>query len=403
MQAIIIFLLLSIPFSCVLAIEPLTVVINEIAWMGTEKSYSDEWLELYNNSSVALTLEGWQLISGDGSPEINLEGEIPAGGFFLLEKTDDETLPDITADLIYKGVLHNEGEYLKLFGNGGNIIDEIDCSSGWFAGDNPFKKTMERKNPLLSGSRSSNWQTSQNPGGTPKAKNSQVPTQPSEEIPKEAGPISPPTSTETPPSEPESKVYPSNIFISEILPSPEGADAENEWIELFNGNSFEVALAGWQIRDTIGATETYTIPEGTKIGSNGFLVLLRPETKITLQNSGDGLELLNPGGEIIHQANYPKAPLGQSFNRSSTGWTWSETLTPGETNVVAEPEISKSEPSVSGDLIEKGDGEALAKISEGLPKSSSSLVIFFIALSIAVSSAIIVLFLKKRTATEEQL
>jgi len=31
---------------------------------------------------------------------------------------------------------------------------------------------MERKNPQLSGSDSSNWQTSQNPGGTPKAENS---------------------------------------------------------------------------------------------------------------------------------------------------------------------------------------------------------------------------------------
>ena len=393
MQAIIIFLLLSVPFSCVLAADSLTVVINEIAWMGTEKSYSDEWIELYNNSSDALSLEGWRLISENNIPKIDLKGEIPAQGFFLLERTDDETVPNITADLIYRGALENAGEYLKLIDNRNRTIDEIDCSDGWFAGDNASKKTMERKNPLALGLEPQNWQTSQNPGGTPKAENSITAIQPPEktlpetELEPESGPA----------------FYPSNIFINEILPSAEGPDAENEWIELFNGNNFEIALAGWQIRDTVGVTKAYTIPEGTKIGSSGFLLLSRPETKITLQNSGDSLELLNPSGEIIHQANYPKAPLGQSFNRSSTGWTWSITLTPGETNVIAEPETSESEPSASGGLAEKRDEETLAKISEGLPKSSSSLVIFFIALSIAVSSAIIVLFLKKRTETEEQL
>ena len=35
------------------------VVINEVAWMGTDVHYTDEWIELYSSSAVDLT--GWVL------------------------------------------------------------------------------------------------------------------------------------------------------------------------------------------------------------------------------------------------------------------------------------------------------------------------------------------------------
>ncbi len=395
MQAVIIFLLVLSPLSWTAAASPLNVVINEIAWMGTETSFNDEWIELYNNSIVALNLDGWKLLAEDETPQIYLEGKIPARGFFLLERTDDETLPSITADLIYKGSLHNEGEYLKLIDNEGKVIDEIDCKEGWFAGDNSTKQTMERKDSLVSGNDSLNWQTSQNAGGTPRAeKSAESPAQSPED--NGAGP----PACESCGGEP--KAYPLNIFINEILPSPDGPDAENEWIELFNENNFEVELSGWQIRDTVGAVKIYTIPERTKIKSNGFLLLRRSETKITLQNSGDGLEILNPVGEIIDKANYPKAPLGQSFNRASSGWKWSTTLTPGEANIITslEPLITES----SEELVEEkeqAEFPSLAEIGGHPPKALSPVITFLIALLVAVSSGIVVLFIKKRIEDEE--
>jgi len=372
----------------ILADFPLSVVINEIAWMGTKESFSNEWIELYNNSATPLNLVGWKLITEDGRVEINLEGEIPSKGFFLLERTDDETLPTIKADLIYKGGLSNKGEYLKLTDPKGKIIDEVNCASGWFEGDNETKRTMERKNPSVSGSNPENWQTSENPGGTPKAENSQVKI------------------------EGEEKFYPTNIFINEILPSPEGPDAENEWIEIFNGNDFEVDVSEWQIRDTIGDTKTYTIPKGKKIEANGFLVLQRPETKITLQNNGDGLELLNPNGEVVHQVTYEKAPLGQSYSRTSSGWEWITTLTPGKENIITQPETSKIKKNKffiekTEKIKEEGDQKipleklTSAKIEEKIPKSSNFLIIFSVAIAIAVGSVIIVVFLKKRLVGEE--
>jgi len=140
--------------------------------MGTENSPNDEWIELYNNSSSLIDLNGWKIISNNKTPNIVLKNKVPAKGFFILERTDDTTLPNIKADLIYKGSLNNNGEYLKLIDTNEKIIDGIDCSKEWFFGDNETKKTMERKNTLINGNDLENWQTSETSGGTPKNENS---------------------------------------------------------------------------------------------------------------------------------------------------------------------------------------------------------------------------------------
>jgi hypothetical protein len=144
--------------------DPSNIVINEIAWMGTNNSANDEWVELYNNTDNFINLDDWQLIAQDGTPKITLSGIIPANGFYLLERTNDDTVPGISADKIYTGALGNSGENLKLYDNLNNIVDEVNYSEKWFAGDNKTKQTMEKT--------STGWQTSQNAGGTPKAKNS---------------------------------------------------------------------------------------------------------------------------------------------------------------------------------------------------------------------------------------
>jgi hypothetical protein len=120
------------------------VVINEIAWMGTTNSTNDEWIELHNNGSSSVSLEGWSLVASDGSPNISLSGTISAGGYVLLERTDDNVVPGVTALVIYSGALSNTGEYLKLKNNTDVVIDEINNQSGWIKGDSVTKHTMQR-------------------------------------------------------------------------------------------------------------------------------------------------------------------------------------------------------------------------------------------------------------------
>lgn len=134
------------------------ILINEIAWMGTTSNSNDEWIELYNISDKDISLENYLLIINN--KEIKLEGKIKTNDFFILERTDDTTLPKVKADLIYTGSMKNTGGKILLKDSQNNIIDEADFSNGWTYGDNETKQTMERIE--------NDWQTSLNPNGSPK-------------------------------------------------------------------------------------------------------------------------------------------------------------------------------------------------------------------------------------------
>jgi hypothetical protein len=147
--------------------KPLTekqVVINEVAWMGTLQSYSDEWIELKNISGRDADISGWQVQNKNRKIKISFdEGEIlPAGGLYLLERTDDESVAGIGADKIYKGSLGNSNEALYLFDAACRLQDSVAAVGKWPAGDNVSKKTMIRRD-------GQQWQTAA--AGTPKAEN----------------------------------------------------------------------------------------------------------------------------------------------------------------------------------------------------------------------------------------
>ncbi|MDD2909916.1 MAG: lamin tail domain-containing protein [Candidatus Pacebacteria bacterium] len=151
---VIILFILLFSFNIVFAKD---ILINEIAWMGTEISSNDEWIELYNISNEDIPLENYKLFIGE--KEIKLKGIIKANSFYVLERTDESTLPNIKADLIYTGSIKNTGAKIILKDNKNNVIDEADFTNGWTAGDNKTKQTAERIDDL--------WQTSIKKGGSP--------------------------------------------------------------------------------------------------------------------------------------------------------------------------------------------------------------------------------------------
>jgi hypothetical protein len=119
------------------------VYISEVTWMGTNVSSNDEWIELYNDSPDDIDLTGWVLSAQDDTPTIPLSGILPGQGFFILERTDDDSLPGINADIIYTGALGNSGEVLRLLDDNSNLQDSITATDGWPAGDAETKETMQ--------------------------------------------------------------------------------------------------------------------------------------------------------------------------------------------------------------------------------------------------------------------
>ncbi len=135
------------------------VVIHEVCWTGTQASSADEWIELKNNLGRAVLLSGWRLVAEDGVPAVTLSGTLAAQGFVLLERTDDSTVVDVPADVLFTGTLENSGETLYLFDSSGRLIDSVECGGGWFAGESaPSYATMERVNSRRSGV-AANWRT----------------------------------------------------------------------------------------------------------------------------------------------------------------------------------------------------------------------------------------------------
>lgn len=117
---------------------------SEIAWMGTEESANDEWIELTVSAQVDLT--GWRIEAADGQPSIVLEGAIGVGDYYLLERSDDDTVPQVAAGLVYTGALGNSGETLTLYDADGVAVDTVRGGESWeLGGNNETKDTLQRK------------------------------------------------------------------------------------------------------------------------------------------------------------------------------------------------------------------------------------------------------------------
>ncbi|HET6371968.1 MAG TPA: lamin tail domain-containing protein [Candidatus Polarisedimenticolia bacterium] len=294
----------------------LDVVINEIAWMGTTTSANDEWIELFNNTGGDISLIGWTLTALDGTPAVTLSGTIPAGGHFLLERTDDSTVPGVTADQIYTGALGNTGEVLALNNQLGELQDDVNA---WYAGNNTTKATMQRVNPLVAGTVSSNW-TNGPVGGTPENSGGSDPGCPPPQHTVDCQPAGPFVFFSAGP-----------VVINEVMINPSAvADGVGEFVELYNSGGTSVDIQGWTLRDD--DFDSYTVPSGSPVvlapgaffviaasansGLNGGFTADLVWTGFALSNSGDEVVLVDALGAEQDRLVYTGTPFTDTAGRS---------------------------------------------------------------------------------------
>lgn len=120
------------------------VFFSEIQRMWTTNSSSDEWIELKNNTNLDIDLTWWKIESEDWTPNISLSWIIKWNGFFLLERTDDDSAYQVKWDLFYSWALWNWGEKLFLINWNWEIVDQVDKKDNgkWQSGDSPSRKSM---------------------------------------------------------------------------------------------------------------------------------------------------------------------------------------------------------------------------------------------------------------------
>ncbi len=131
-------------------------------------------------------------------------------------------------------------------------------------------------------------------------------------------------------------IYNKSIIISEFLPDPEGTDAENEWIELYNQSNQIANLSNWQLDDQEEGSLPFIFPANSLIGPNQFLVLIRSITKIALNNDNDQVRLIYPDGSLAAEINYlAEKKEGFSIAFDNNDYFWTKIPTPGSANIIS--------------------------------------------------------------------
>ena len=329
------------------------IIINEVSWAGTASDKtSHEWIELKNISSSSVNLSGWHLTNKSGVLKVDFESGdiIPAGGFYLLERTDDDAVMTMEADKIFVNAIKNSDESLKLFNKDCLIADEFktDGDENWLAGNAaPDYRTAERVADLT-------WHTYSGNGadgifGTPKMENSPAV---SNEVSVasfsngnssdygsngfsvvDSGGNSPPP----PPPPPIPNI--GAIYISEVMAGMDG-NADYEFVEIYNPNTFDISLTDWSVKkkSSTGSESSLVAAsrlEGKIIKAGKYLLFAREESynspvapdvkwasSYSLAYTNNSVAIFNVLGQKVDETSWTEIPKGQSWERAA--WTTSE-------------------------------------------------------------------------------
>lgn len=153
--------------------------------------------------------------------------------------------------------------------------------------------------------------------------------------------------------------------ITEFLPDPEGTD-DAEWVELYNPATVALQLSGWKLDDIEGGSSPHVFGSDAIIPAGGYLVVLRSESGLSLNNDGDSVRIIDPLGVIRDTVSYSKAVTGKSYTLRSGAWSW-EIPSPGvgaSAVEVVTAALVDSETSDANDSSDAGvDGSETTEVS----------------------------------------
>lgn len=321
---------------------------------GSEVSASEEFVEIYNITAQGVDIGGWGLYykSATGANWAK-KATVPVG---TILQSDDFFVfaANLPANTQYAGGLSGSGGNIQIRDSSGSVIDQF----GWGNGDSALGSSASESAGGQSMYRIYDFgvavmqNTDDNFNDFNLTNNPTPATFPAQEQP-----------------EVDQQVvdYP-KLQLNELFPNPASpqTDSVDEFIEIYNPNAFSVDLSGWKLRDESG--EEFII-KGKTIEPYSRLAVFVTESKITLNNSGDSMQLVDPNGQVSDESmNYGVAEEGLSWSYISGVWQWAVSATPGAVNSAM---YVDTDPSATVASIKKATTKKSAKkASSSKPKTS---------------------------------
>ena len=282
------------------------VLINELVSDPADNEV--EWIELYNKTGREIDLTGWRIEDGSQA-KTNLSGGCDK--YKVIDKPN--------------GSLNNAGDLVILYDASGRIIDQL-AYGGWADGDTT-DNAPAAGDPGSLARKYDGYNTYNNLNDfavTLKL------TQGSNNVIEIEDEISPAAKA--------GFDFSGDIYLSEILPNPDGDDTKLEFIEIYNAGNREVNLTGWSLSNEDNKKVSLEkIAASAIIKAGEYLAVYRPKTKIVLHNDKGAVKLFQPLADKPFMAvEYKNVKEGLSYNSvdyKRGEWIWSETITPAAINV----------------------------------------------------------------------
>lgn len=285
------------------------VVINELVSDPADNEV--EWLELYNKNGRDIDLTGWWLEDGSGA-KTKLSGILAGSGVERYKVIEQPV-----------GNLNNGGDLIILYDSDAKIIDRL-AYGNWNDGVTE-NNAPAAGDPNSLARKFDGYDTYNNLNDFAVTIK---PTKGASNIIQVEDEVS---------AETKAKFdFSNDIFISEILPNPDGDDAKLEFIEIYNAGRRRVDLTGWSLANQSNKkVNLEKIDASAVIQAGEYLALYRPKTKIVLSNDQGQIKLFQPlADKPLSFVNYKNATEGLSYNKNDDDWFWSETPTPGSANII---------------------------------------------------------------------
>ena len=290
-----------------------------------------EWVELENTSAYPVTTNGWSILDASGAATLLPDGSVNPGLYIVIENP--------------KGKLNNDGDSVIIKDANGSVVDSVlynaDLGSvpdvdeslvRTSANALAITTTVTKNTSNISTPRATATSTSStaNTSATSNATTVEPIATNTETVSSSIPTVS---TTSASQSSLASPALLKTLRLSEFYPNTNGNDLTDEFIEIENTGDQTISLDGWSMTDAGGAK--FLFAKDAMIAAHTFKTFLHPETKISLNNTGDTISLTAPDGSVVDTQTYDQAKASLTYARTENVWNWTGARTPNEPNVVS--------------------------------------------------------------------